>query len=414
MANEFGCGEISTAVDSLRDTGLQWLMDLIEFESVQGNEAPCQQYMHQIMSSIGLAPEFREIPDSIMDDPEYSHNENEMSYEGRCNVVDQWGANQGNSVILQSHVDVVPGAEWQEAFDPQFDGEYVIGRGATDDKGPAVTMLLALAALKKVGFEPRGRIETQMVIEEEVGGNGALALIRQGCKADAVIVGEGSLLDVYPANRGAIWFKLKTFGKSLHMGRRNEGENAIEKMMEAIAHILDYEKELIEECRDYPLFERYEAPVQICIGMIHAGGWPSMVSGECELEGGVGFLPNKNMAQVRQELEAAINRSDDEWLKSHYELTFDKLHNDAYECDPNHPAVQGLAQATIDCGHPSEIFGWNVSCDARLYAKVGGMTTMVYGPGTIADAHATGEKVEWQQVIQGAKSLALALSRYCG
>ncbi len=413
MPDTIGCEPISAAVDALNDQGLQWLQEMIKFESVQGNEMEMQQYTKQVMTEIGLAPECREIPDSLMEDPEYSHNENEMSYQGRYNLVDQWGRDEGRSVIIQSHMDVIPGGEWQEAFTPRFDGEYVYGRGATDDKGQVVMMLLALAALKDLSFNPGGRIETQFVIEEEVGGNGALALIRQGCTADAVIIGEGSLLNVFPANRGAIWFKLTTYGKSLHMGRRNEGENAIEKMMEAISHILEYEKELVADSQNYPLFERYEAPVQICIGMIRAGNWPSMVPDECVMEGGVGFLPNKQMPQIKQELEDAILQTDDEWLKSHYQLTFDKLHNDAYESDPNHPVVTGLNQAAIECGIASEIFGWNVSCDARLYAKLAGLTTMVYGPGTIADAHAAGEKVEWRQVIAGAKALALALARWC-
>jgi acetylornithine deacetylase len=414
MSQQFTCAQVQEAVRSLGDEALQWLQDMIEFESVQGNEAEVQAYTKQVMEQIGLTPQYREIPDSLMGDPEYSHNENEMPYAGRYNVVDTWGADEGRSVILQSHTDVIPGGEWQEAFTPRFDSTYVYGRGATDCKGSVVMMILALAALKKLGFEPRGRIESQFVIEEEVGGNGALALIRQGCKADAVIIGEGSLLNVFPANRGALWFKLTTYGKSLHMGRRNEGVNAIEKMMEAARHILDYEQELIRESLNYPLFERYEAPVQICLGMISAGNWPSMVPDECTMEGGVGFLPNKSKSQIEHELEQAILRTDDEWLRGHYKLTFDKLRNDAYESDPNHPLVVGLYETAVECGLDSEIFGWNVSCDARLYAKLGGMTTMVYGPGTIADAHAAGEKVEWRQVTDGAAALALTLSRWCG
>ncbi len=413
MADEYGCRQIAAAVETLSDQGLRWLQDMIAFESTQGNEHGIQEYCKQLLEDIGQAPEYREIPDSIFDDPEYSHGESECSYNGRYNVVANWGADQGQSVIVQSHMDVVPGADWQEAFTPKVDGDYVYGRGATDCKGQIAMIAMALKALGDLGFEPKGRIETQLVIEEEPGGNGALALIRQGCKADAVIVCEGSLLNVFPANRGAIWFKLKTIGKSLHMGRRNEGENAIEKMMEAIRYILDYEKELIADSANYPLFERYEAPVQICLGMIRGGRWPSMVCADCEMEGGVGFLPNKNMAQIKDELEQAILRTDDEWLKTHYELEFNKLHNDAYESDPNHPLVQGLHGAAVECGIDSEIYGWNVSCDARLYAKLGGMTTMVFGPGTIADAHAAGEKIEWPQVVEGAKALALALSRWC-
>ncbi len=80
----------------------------------------------------------------------------------------------------------------------------------------------------------------------------------------------------------------------------------IEKAMEACRCLLEYEVELVESSRNYPLFERYENPVQICLGMFHGGSWPSMVPDECTVEGGVGFLPNKRMAAIKQELEKRL------------------------------------------------------------------------------------------------------------
>jgi len=406
--------DISDAVDEYTDQAREWLSDMIRFRSVQGNEQEVQAYVLDILKDLGLAAEYREIPDDIFDDPEYSHNENEQSYEGRCNVVaTKRGTGGGRSLILQAHTDVVPEAEWTEAFEPQWDGEYVTGRGAMDDKGQVVIILVTLAALRDLGIELAGDLETQLVIEEEVGGNGALALIRQGCQADGVVVGEGSSLNVFPANRGAIWFRAKTTGKSMHMGRRNEGENAIEKMMEVIARMLDYEKELIADSANYPLFERYEAPVQICIGTILAEGWPSMVSAECLMQGGVGFLPNKSMDQVKEELLAAVMRTDDEWLKEHFELTYPKLHNDSYEFPADHPLPVTLNTAVREFGVDSEIFGWNVSCDARLYAKLANLPTVVYGAADIVQAHSTGEKVKMSEIMDGAKGLTLGVERWC-
>ena len=406
--------DISAAVDEYTDQAREWLSDMIRFRSVQGNEQEVQAYVLDILKDLGLAAEYREIPDDIFDDPEYSHNENEQSYEGRYNVVaTKRGTGGGRSLILQAHTDVVPEAEWTEAFDPQWDGEYVTGRGAMDDKGQVVIILVTLAALRDLGIELAGDLETQLVIEEEVGGNGALALIRQGCQADGVVVGEGSSLNVFPANRGAIWFRAKTTGKSMHMGRRNEGENAIEKMMEVIARMLDYEKELIADSANYPLFERYEAPVQICIGTILAEGWPSMVSAECVMQGGVGFLPNKSMDQVKEELLAAVMRTDDEWLKEHFELTYPKLHNDSYEFPGDHPLPVTLNTAVREFGVDSEIFGWNVSCDARLYAKLANLPTVVYGAADIVQAHSTGEKVKMSEIMEGAKGLTLGVERWC-
>lgn len=409
------CNQIAASVDAYRDQAVAWLCDLIRFPSVQGQEAEAQAYVLQTLRDLGLEAQLRPIPETLVEDPEYSFSDNQQPYEGRANVVGRLGSNAGGrSVILQSHTDVVPAAGWEEAFEPKVEGDRVIGRGAFDAKGQLVTIWVALAALRDLGVRLAGPVEVQAVIEEEVGGNGALALIRQGCHADGVVVLEGSSFNVFPANRGAIWFRARTIGRSTHMGRRHEGVNAIEKMVEVILRLLDYEKRLIEESRGQPLFARYEHPVQLNLGTIRADGWPSMVAGECVLEGGVGFLPNKTMAQVKQELWDAVMATEDEWLREHFELTFPKLHNDAYQIDPNHPLPVTLNEAVRECGLASEIFGWNVSCDARLYAKLANLPTVAYGPGDVAQAHSAGESISISDILAAAKGLARFLVKWCG
>ena len=414
MLSEVTPQQVFDAIDSRADQARQWLMDVIAFDSVQGNEAGVQAYMKDLLTSLGFDAEYREISDEIFDDPEYSHNENELSYAGRPNLVAVTrGSGGGRSLILQSHTDVVPGADWKDAFEPKFEDGFVIGRGAMDAKGQVVMQTVAMAALRDLGVQLRGDVEHQVVIEEEPGGNGALALIRQGCTADGVIVGEGSSLNVFPANRGAIWFQARTTGTPMHMGRRHLGQNAIEKMVEVILRMEDYEKQLIADSANYPLFERYEAPVQLCLGIIRAEGWPSMVAGECYMEGGVGFLPNKSMTQVKQELWDAVMRTDDQWLKDHFELTFNKLHNDSYEIPGDHPLPVTFNDSVREYFPGSEIFGWNVSCDARLYNRVAGLPTLVFGAADIQQAHSGGEKVSMDELLTGAKGLALGIVRWC-
>jgi len=413
--SQLSCQEISAAVAARAEQARDWLMQMISYPSTQGNESDCQAYIKQLFEQVGWPAECRQIPDELVDDPEYSHSEDEQPYSGRHNLVARRaGHGQGRSLILQTHADVVPAGDWEEAFTPRFDGEFVHGRGSTDCKGQIALILMALAALDDLDVKLAADLEVQIVIEEEVGGNGALALIRQGCQADGVIVVEASGLDVFPANRGAVWFQAKTTGTPTHMGRRHEAQNAIEKMMEAIKWMLAYEKELIAASADYPLFERYEAPVQLCLGTIRTEGWPSMVAGECVMEGGVGFLPNKAMDDIKQELYDAVMRSDDEWLREHFELTFPRLHNDAYEIAPDHPIVTTLHQSVCDCGIPSEVYGWNVSCDARLYARLADLPTVVYGASDIREAHSDGEKVPWAEVVAGAEGLAWAVVNWCG
>lgn len=414
MPDPISCEALSETIERKAERARGRLMDMIRFPSVQGHEQEMVSYTKDLLGTLDLPAELRAIPDAIMDDPLYMHNEMECPYEGRHNLVSvQPGRGGGRSLIVQTHMDVVPGDDWG-GYEPQWDGTHVIGRGATDCKGQLVMILLALTALREHGYEPAGKLEAQFVIEEEPGGNGALALIREGCHADACIVCEPSGLNVFPANRGALWFMARTTGVSTHMGRRHEGVNAIEKMMEAIRWMLVYEEELIAASRGNPLFDRYDNPVQVCIGMIRAGQWPSKVPDECILEGGVGFLPNKSLDEVRAEFEAAIMRTEDEWLKTHLELTHPKLKKDAYQIDPGHPIVTTMHQAVLDCGRDSEVFGWNVSCDAALYAKEAGIPTIVFGASDIIEAHGSGEKIVFQDVLDGAKALAAGIMRWCG
>ena len=409
------CTDVAAKVASYREEAHVWLQDMIRFPSVQGDEAGVQAYIKGLFEQeIGLPAEYRAIPDSLMEDPDYCHNENECAYDGRYNLVSvQEGTGGGRSLILQSHADVVPGEDW-DGYTPRWDGEFVTGRGAMDCKGQIVMILLALRALKELGYQPAGRIETQIVIEEEVGGNGALALIRQGCQADACLVAESSSMNVFPANRGAVWFRATTTGIGTHMGRRHEGVNAIEKMIEAVKWMLIYENELISASRGNPLFDRYANPVQVCLGMIQGGQWPSRVCDRVVMEGGVGFLPNKNIGEIKQELWDAVMRTEDEWLREHFTLEFPKLKKDAYQIDPNHPFVQAIHGGVTDCGIPSEVYGWNVSCDAALYAQMAGIPTVVYGVADISAAHGPDEKVRLDDLLNAAEGLAMGIMRWVG
>ena len=73
-----------------------------------------------------------------------------------------------------------------------------------------------------------------------------------------------------------------------------------------------------------------------------------------------------------------------------------------------------MHRAVLDCGRDSEVFGWNVSCDAALYAKEAGIPTIVYGASDIIEAHGSGEKIVFQDVVDGAKALAAGIMRWCG
>jgi len=406
---------IRAAVEEKASEAREFLTDLIRMESTSGDEIDAIHFCLGKFAQAGCECRLAPISDEIKDDPEYSHPTTPVSYDGRSNLVAfRRGTDGGRSLILQTHIDTVPAADWEDAFMPREEADVIYGRGACDAKGHIAAIWLAMAALEEAGVELKGEVQAQIVVEEEFGGNGALAMIRQGYEADAVLVVESTEMQIHPANRGAIWFRIEIEGVARHMGRKHEGISAIDLSYKVIQALYEYEKRIVAESANYPGFERYASPVQVNIGMLHSGEWPSMVAASAVIEGGVGFLPNRSMEQVKREVKEVIETLDDQWLREHYKLTFPRLHNDSYETDYGHPAVVALQQACKETGLTSEVFGWNVSCDARLYANIGKMPTMVFGAGSILDAHARDEKIDFNDILKSAEAIARFVMRWCG
>jgi acetylornithine deacetylase len=402
------------ALNDLAPQAKELLSDMITYPSTHGNESQLQSYLERRWTAAGFEVQRHPIAESIRRDPEYSHPAKDYDFKGRDNlVVVVQGSDGGRSVILNSHVDVVPPHEWPEAFTPKIEGDWIYGRGACDAKGCVATMYLVACALRALGATHGGDIFYQMVIDEEVGGNGSLALIREGIQTDGVVVLEPTRLMLHPANRGAIWFRFEFEGTSTHMGRKEEGVNAIDLACETTHILYEYEKELIQDRDKQPLFTHYKLPAQVNIGILEAGEWPSMVAGSAVMEGGVGFLPNRPMAQVKEDIVRYIRERGSETLKSRYTLAFPKLHNDSYETPINAPLVQTFHAAIKETGAWKDITGWNVSCDARLFAKIGGMPTIVFGPGDIKDAHSSAEKIRLSEMITAAETLVRFIEKWC-
>lgn len=405
--------EVISVIDGRSDATIGLLSELIAFPSTVGSEREIQEHLAEHVSKLGFEPRLIPMHADIESDEDYTLVPDHKGYEGRANLVFTIpGSGGGRSIILNSHVDVVPGPD--ELFAPQVENGVVKGRGACDAKGQVVTVLLALAALKDAGIKLRGDVAAQLVIEEEAGGNGALSVILDGMRADGVIVLESTDLKVSPANRGAVWFKLAVEGKSTHMGRWRDGVNAIEKTMGVFQILKDYERKLVAESGGDPLFPDPAANVKVNLGMIQGGDWPSMVADHCVVEGGVGFLPNKRLADIRGEVRQAIEGQADDWTREHFTLEFSRLHNEAYRMPPEHPLAQTLYASAVSEGAESEITGMTASCDARLFWHRGKMPTVVFGPGKFPYAHSLEEQISIQDINLGAKILADFLVRWCG
>ena len=405
--------ELLAAASKHRPLLEKFLKDLIRVPSVHGQESGVQLLVREYFEDLGRHVTEVPMDEELREDPEYTLADTEVPYEGRNNlVIDLGGNGGGRSLILNTHSDVVPAGSWEGGFDPTVRDGVLTGRGSVDCKGQIGAVFLMCKLLEEFNLKPRGKLSAQVVIEEEIGGNGTLSLIRKGYSADGVVVLEGTDLTVCPANRGAVWFRATVDGIPVHMARKYEGVSAIEKSMDLIKILHHYELELAEEAGEQPLFSEYEHPVQVNVGRMEAGDWPATVPGFSVLEGGVGFLPNRTLGSIKEDLVSLLKR--DEWLSEHGNFEFARLHNDAYQIPVDHPLVMEMVRSAGNMGIDARVRGMIASCDARLFNRVGGMPTVVFGAGDIDQAHSRGERVDLGDIALEAGALLNMACAWCG
>ena len=154
------------------------------------------------------------------------------SGDGPC-VVGTYGEG-GRALYFSGHYDVVP-AQDRSQFEPAVRKGNLHGRGAADMKGGIAAMAFAIRALAASGFEPKGRVISISVPDEETSGpRGTIALARAGLiEPDAIgmLTMEPTSGVVWNANRGVISLRVTVHGKPAHVGLHFRGVNAFRGML---------------------------------------------------------------------------------------------------------------------------------------------------------------------------------------
>lgn len=390
------------------------LFDLVSIQSVSGQEGEVQRNLLRRFSALAGETSLIPMKESLRADPKFASGI-DVPFEGRPQTRYFWpGQGKGRSLIACAHVDVVGPGDWQTAFEPRVAGDRLYGRGATDDKAAIVSIFLAVKMLQALGVRLSGDVEIHLTNEEEVGMAGALAFVREGFRADGVLVLEPTDHNIYIAHRGCLQFKIHVVGKQAHLGNKRLGVNAIEKSAKIIDALGAYEDRLIEEGRGYPLFEKFEYPGQVNVGTIRGGDFFSIVPDLVTMDGGIGFLPMKTMAEVEKECLDVIDKINDPWLKDHCRVEFSGLKNEPYQMPVSHPFTKALQATLHSLGRNPEIGGMMATCDARYYFNQGRMPSVVYGGANSNMAHAKNEYADIGDVMETAVDYAAFLVDWCG
>lgn len=411
--------QIKKWMQAHRQDAIDFLAQVVQAPSIQGQEAGAQKLVADKLDALGLEVDVWEpAGEELVKHPYFCSPR--TSFEGSPNVVGIWkGEGGGKSLILNGHIDVVPAGDLEQWDDDPFSGKVengkMYGRGVTDMKGGNVAMLFAVECLKDLGIRLKGDIIFQSVVEEESGGSGTLSTVLRGYKADAALIPEPTQMKIFPKQQGSMWFKIKVKGRSAHGGTRYEGVSAIEKAMIVVDAIRKLEKERNDKITD-PLYESIPIPIPINVGTIQGGEWPSSVPDLVELQGRMGVAPEEEMEDAKQAMAQALAALDDEWLVQHPpKLEWFGAQWVPGTIDSDHELMNHLIHSyrtVLDQDPVIEASPWGT--DGGLLTKVGETPSIVFGPGVTSMAHYPNEYIELDRMIECAEIMAYTIMYWCG
>ena len=309
---------------------LDRLCDWIAIDSVTGHEGDYGDALARHVASLGFAVERQEL------EP------------GRFNVLARADEPE---LVFCTHLDTVP-----PFFGPRRAGATIHGRGACDAKGPALAMIEAARRLVRSGER---RIGFLFTVGEETDGGGAQLANRatsERWRPRWTIIGEPTDNRFVRGGKGVFKGTLRAHGVASHSSRPL-GPSAIHELVRVLARLLD------EGWGEHPVFGRGS----INFGLVQGGVASNVVapSASAALMARVVEDPGAVEARIRARLTKEVE----------------------FEAEKSYGPVEFHVPAAHAKDAPVVAFG----TDAPWLTRFG--TRLLYGPGSIDDAHTDHEKL---------------------
>lgn len=306
------------------------VLDWVSIPSVTGNEAAYADALAQRAKGFGLDVELQELAP------------------GRCNVLARAGAPR---VVLCTHIDTVPGE-----LPIREDRDFVHGRGACDAKGPAAAMLAALERLVASGETRVGALFTAGEETDSAGAQLANARLAEPWDPAFVVVGEPTDERFVRAGKGIFKARLVARGIAGHSSQA-VGPSAVHELVGCVHRLLS------QRWGAHPVL----GEGTLNIGRFHGGVAPNVVAehAECDVLVRTVEPASDVAARVRGALSPHV--SIEATAKGYGPIEFEVPSGE-----------EGIAIA----------FGTDVPYLPRFGKPV------LFGPGSILDAHTDHEKIE--------------------
>ncbi|MBU6335176.1 MAG: M20 family metallopeptidase [Chloroflexi bacterium] len=324
----------------------------------------------------------------------------------RANVIARLGSDPARPTVLWDvHLDTVPADGMPAPFTPRIADGRITGRGACDVKGSLAAMLWALQRVVRDGTPLGVNLVFSASSDEEATATGVRALVECWGRArgvsrlldappDGAIVAEPTDLQVVVAHRGVTRFRVVTTGRACHSSTPELGVNAIYRMARVVTQLEAYAARLGTQIAPHPLC----GSATLSVGRIEGGTSVNIVPDQCVIEIDRRLVPGEDPAAARAAIcalvaDAGVVRCDPPWLEA------PGLRDDAN----GWLAARLLAlQQADDPAAPRHAIGVPYGTNAATISRAG-VPAVVFGPGSIAQAHTTDEFITIAALERGAE-----------
>ena len=370
--------------------------DLVSIESLSGDEAQVAALVLDQMVKLGYDEAGRDDLGSV--------------------IGVRRGEQPGPTLVLDAHMDVVPAPEPDRWRRPPFAGVAadgrIWGRGATDIKGSLAALVLAIGGLQKSAFA--GTLVVSASVAEERMEGLALGRVLDRHAADAVVICEPTELALGLGHKGRASLVVEAEGRAAHTSNPQRGVNAVYQMTEAIA-----------------LLRQLVLPSDPTLGpgvmeLVEISSKPfpgsSMVPYHCVARFDRRVVGGETRAGLIDEVQrvvaavpgvyAGYHRSR---LECYTGLAFeDEVFHPCWALSPELELVKRAQTSLRGIDQAGEVYYAPYCTNGATSAGERGIPTLIYGAGSIADAHIVDEGVDIAQLtaaFHGYQALARALTR---
>ena len=320
----------------------------------------------------------------------------------KANLLARIGPEEPGGLMLSGHTDVVPveDQDWtSDPFEMRKDDGKLFGRGTCDMKG-FIAAAVAMAP-RFAEQDLRRPITFAFTHDEEVGCLGARNLqdiLRDHETRPAMaIIGEPTEMRIIEGHKGCCEYTTRFTGMEGHGSRPELGVNAVEYASRYIGRLLDLREHLRHRA---PPGSMFEPPwTTINIGRMTGGHAHNVIPGLAEVDWEIRPVQDSDQLFVREEIERYVRNT---LLPAMHRVdptaTIEmEVIGEVAGLEPmDHNAARDLvARLTGANGTDLVSFG----TEAGLFQQLG-MSAVICGPGSIAQAHKPDEFIEMDQLVQ--------------